>query len=66
MIRSSVASVRVPQAANAAAAAKLLEKKKEFDAVCALERASSLFLERIEGLGEDCNIMADAGQGEGA
>lgn len=46
------------------AAAKLLEKKKEYDAVCALERASALYLERIEGLGEDCDIMADAGQGE--
>ncbi|KAG6829452.1 hypothetical protein H0H92_004512 [Tricholoma furcatifolium] len=50
------------QANSSAAAAKLLEKKKEFDAVSALERASALYLERIEGLGEDCDIMADAGQ----
>jgi hypothetical protein len=48
---------------NASATTKLIEKKKEFDAVAALERASTLYLERIEGLGEDCDIMADAGQG---
>jgi hypothetical protein len=49
---------------NPAAAAKLLEKKKEFDAVSALERTSALFLERMEGIGDDCDIMADAGQGK--
>ncbi|KAF8070343.1 hypothetical protein FPV67DRAFT_1486997 [Lyophyllum atratum] len=53
------------QANVAAAASKLLEKKKEFDAVSALERASALYLERIEGLGEDCDIMADAGRAHG-
>ncbi|KAG6857784.1 hypothetical protein H0H87_004200 [Tephrocybe sp. NHM501043] len=53
------------QANTTAAAAKLLEKKKEFDAVSALERASALYLERIEGLGEDCDTMADAGQAHG-
>lgn len=70
-MRQSVAASRAShgaslnsQANSAAAAAKLLEKKKEFDAVSALERASALYLERIEGLGEDCDIMADAGQGE--
>jgi hypothetical protein len=52
-----------PQANTAAATAKLLEKKKEFEAVSALETASTLFLQRIEGLGEDCDIMADAGEG---
>jgi hypothetical protein len=52
-----------PQANIAAATAKLLEKKKEFEAVSALETASTLFLQRIEGLGEDCDIMADAGEG---
>ena len=51
------------QANAAVASAKLLEKKKEYDAVSALERASALYLERIEGLGEDCDVMADAGQG---
>ncbi|KAG5729522.1 hypothetical protein E4T56_gene4602 [Termitomyces sp. T112] len=48
-----------------AAAAKLLEKKKEYDAVSALERATALYLERIEGLSEDCNVMADAGEAHG-
>jgi DASH complex subunit DAD2 len=41
----------------------LIEKKKEYDAVSALERASALYLERIEALGEDCNTMAKAGEG---
>jgi DASH complex subunit DAD2 len=54
----------LPPTNTAAAAAKLLEKKKEFDAVSALERASALYLERIEGIGDDCDIMADAGQGK--
>lgn len=69
-MRQSVAVTRAShgaasnfQANNAAAIAKLQEKKKEFDAVSAFERASALYLERIEGLGDDCNIMADAGQG---
>ncbi|KAG6920075.1 hypothetical protein DXG01_010143 [Tephrocybe rancida] len=53
------------QANTTAASAKLLEKKKEFDAVSALERASALYLERIEGLGEDCDVMADAGKAHG-
>ena len=49
--------------ANAAAAAKLLEKKKEFEAVAALERASAQFLKRIEELGDDFDVIADAGIG---
>ncbi|KAF8638011.1 hypothetical protein AX16_010643 [Volvariella volvacea WC 439] len=44
------------------AAANLLEKKKEYDAVAALERTSSLYLERIQALADDCEVMADAGQ----
>jgi hypothetical protein len=51
-----------PQAASAAIS-RLNEKKKEYEAVSALERASSLFLQRIDGLGDDCDVMADAGQG---
>lgn len=69
-MRQSVAANRTShgaglssQANSAAAAAKYLEKKKEFDAVSALERASAVLVERIEGLGEDCDIMAEAGQG---
>ncbi|KAG2142750.1 uncharacterized protein EDB93DRAFT_1088690, partial [Suillus bovinus] len=42
---------------------RLQEKKKEFEAVAALERASALVLKRIEGLADDCEVMADAGQG---
>jgi hypothetical protein len=61
--RTSHAASLNSQANSATAASKLLEKKKEFDAVSALERASTLYLERIEGLGEDCDIMADAGRG---
>ncbi|KAF8160921.1 hypothetical protein B0H34DRAFT_698697 [Crassisporium funariophilum] len=70
-MRQSVAPGRASQAASSsqanssAAFAKLLEKKKEYDAVSALERASALYLERIEALGEDCDIMANAGEVHG-
>ncbi|KAF9048449.1 hypothetical protein BJ165DRAFT_1525905 [Panaeolus papilionaceus] len=69
-MRQSVAANRISHApstgagmSSAAAQAKLLEKKKEYDAVAALERASALYLERIEALGADCDIMANAGEG---
>jgi len=57
------ASHGMPVNTQVNAAAKLVEKKKEFDAVAAFERASALYLERIEGLGDDCDIIAEAGQG---
>lgn len=41
--------------------ARLADKKKEIEAVEALERASALFLRRLEGLADDCEAMADAG-----
>ncbi|KAG5638809.1 hypothetical protein H0H81_010038 [Sphagnurus paluster] len=63
--RASHGGLLNSQANSSAAAIKLLEKKKEFDAVSALEHASALYLERIEGLGEDCEVMADAGQAHG-
>jgi len=65
LMRQSVAPGRASQPAGAshAATSKLLEKKKELDAVSALERASALYLERIDAISEDCAIMADAGQG---
>ena len=67
-VRQSVAPTRqshlLPQSVNPVTAAKLLEKKKEFEAVQALERASTQFLRRIEGLGDDFDVMADAGVGE--
>jgi hypothetical protein len=62
--RTSYAAGLASKAPNPAATLKLLEKKKEFDAVSALEKATALFLDRIEGLGEDCDIMADAAQGK--
>jgi hypothetical protein len=42
---------------------RLTDKKKEVEAVEALQRASSLFLRRLEGLADDCEAMADAGIG---
>ncbi|RPD63713.1 hypothetical protein L227DRAFT_359230 [Lentinus tigrinus ALCF2SS1-6] len=64
-MRASVAPNRQSQlpgsVSSAAAAAKLVEKKKEFEAVAALERASAQFLKRIEDLGDDFDVMADAG-----
>jgi hypothetical protein len=68
MMRQSIAPLRqshVPvQPPNAASLAKLAEKKKEFEAVAALEKASAKFLKRIEDLGDDFDVMADAGAGE--
>ncbi|KAF9453916.1 hypothetical protein P691DRAFT_657087 [Macrolepiota fuliginosa MF-IS2] len=63
--RASYAPSQSSQGANSAAMAKLLEKKKEYDAVAALEKASTLYLQRIEALGEDCEIMAKAGEVHG-
>ncbi|OJT12745.1 hypothetical protein TRAPUB_10693 [Trametes pubescens] len=64
-MRASMAASRQSQApgaiASAAATAKLLEKKKEYEAVAALERASAHFLKRIEDIGEDFDVIADAG-----
>lgn len=67
-MRHSLAPNRVSQAgsysnSSATTLAKLLEKKKEYEAVSALERSSSLYLERIEGLGDECDIMANAAEG---
>ena len=66
-MRQSVAPSRTSHALhqlpNPAALARLQEKKKEFEAVAALERASAMFVKRIEGLGDDCDVMADAGAG---
>jgi hypothetical protein len=40
-----------------------LEKRKEYEAVLALDKVSAELVERLEALGDDCEIMADAGQG---
>ncbi|KAF9231907.1 hypothetical protein BU15DRAFT_55634 [Melanogaster broomeanus] len=63
--RMSHATSLASQANNTAALNRLLEKKKEHEAVAALERASALFVKRIEGLADDCEVMADAGQVHG-
>lgn len=65
-MRQSVAPNRatsVIQGGSSATLSRLTEKKKEYDAVSALERASTLYLERLEALGDDCDIMANAGEG---
>lgn len=64
--RASHAQALASQANNPATVHRLLEKKKEYEAVAALERASALFVKRVEGLADDCQVMADAGQGESA
>ncbi|KAI0812625.1 hypothetical protein BC629DRAFT_1280757 [Irpex lacteus] len=64
-MRQSIAPLRqshLPNPSlNGAASAKLSEKKKEFEAVLALEKASTQFLKRIEGLADDFDNIADAG-----
>ena len=61
--RSSYAPGVSSQANSAANLAKLLEKKKEYEGVAALDKASTAFLERITGLMEDADVMANAGEG---
>ena len=70
MRKSSVHSVRTShagsfssQSSSAQAEAILLEKKKEYDALLALERVSNEYLRRLEAVDFDCNVMADAGKG---
>ncbi|KAF8122043.1 hypothetical protein EV363DRAFT_1456930 [Boletus edulis] len=63
--RASHAHALAAQANNPASVHRLMEKKKEHEAVAALERASALFVKRIEGLADDCEVMADAGQVHG-
>ena len=66
-MRQSIAPGRQSQLpshpANAALAAKLLEKKKECEAIIALEKASGKFVERMEDLANDFDVIADAGKG---
>ena len=66
-MRASTATTRQSQlpgsVSGAAAGAKLIEKKKEFEAVAALERASAQFLKRLEELGDDFEVIAEAGSG---
>lgn len=73
MRKSSVYSARASHATNSSIAAqassaqlnaKLLEKKKEYDALQALERSSEAYVRRMEAFDVDCNLMADSGKGE--
>ncbi|KZP08422.1 hypothetical protein FIBSPDRAFT_761336 [Athelia psychrophila] len=59
--RTSHAASSLHQPPNPAALARLQEKMKEYETVSALEKASALFVKRVEGLGEDCEDMAAAG-----
>lgn len=67
-MRQSYASGRQSQAPSQAASVsaqnKLTQKKKEYEGVVALERASANFLKRIEELGDDFDVIADAGKSE--
>jgi hypothetical protein len=68
-MRPSTTSIRASHAPGSQAPpsatllARLADKKKEIEAVEALQRASDLFLRRLEGLADDCEAMADAGIG---
>lgn len=60
---SSAASIRASNlGTNVSSVTRLLEKRKEYAAVNALDKISSELAERLEGLGDDCEIMAEAGQ----
>lgn len=59
---SSAASSRASHA-GFSSTARLIEKRKEYDAVMALETVSAEMVARLEALGDDCEIMAEAGQG---
>lgn len=65
IMRQSVAPIRsslvLSEAAQAAALARLQEKKKEIDAVAALDRATADLVERIAKLSDDCDVMAESG-----
>lgn len=62
---SSAASIRTSHfGTGVSSATRLLEKKREFEAVKALDKISLELVERLEALGDDCEIMAEAGQGE--
>lgn len=54
---------RAPNAPSPAAQARLREKKKEYSAVSALDDAAILCLQRLEGMADNVDVMADTGQG---
>ncbi|KAL1745374.1 hypothetical protein HDZ31DRAFT_82017 [Schizophyllum fasciatum] len=67
-MRQSTATNRTslyPNAApvnTAAQTATLLEKKKEYDGVAALERSSAFMRQQIEDIAEDCDVMGAASE----
>ncbi|KAF8530472.1 hypothetical protein BU17DRAFT_79253 [Hysterangium stoloniferum] len=66
---SSAASTRASHmgaAGGLSSTARLMEKKKEYEAVLALDKVSAELVERLEALGDDCQIMADAGEIHGS
>ena len=63
IMRQSVAPNRASQAPNAATISKLIEKKKEIEAVDALDKICTLFLQRIENMADDFDVMANGGEG---
>jgi len=60
---AAASASRGSHGSSSAVMTKFLELKKEYDAVSALEQASALYLQRVEALAQDCEIMAEAGQG---
>ena len=60
---AAASAFRGSHGGSSAVMAKFLELKKEYDAISALEQASALYLQRVEALAQDCEIMAEAGQG---
>ena len=62
--RASILKGSASSAQSASAAARLLEQKKEYEALEILERLSQSFVRRIEQLCEDSEVMADAAVGE--
>ena len=67
IMRQSIAPTRQSHLSNSssnpAASKLLLEKKKEFEAILALEKASTQFLKRIEGIADDVDNITEAGIG---
>ena len=67
IMRQSIAPTRQSHLSNSssnpAAFKQLSEKKKEFEAILALEKASTQFLRRIEGIADDVDNITEAGIG---
>ena len=62
-IHSRLPRPRLPSPAKRNAPRPTSRQEKGNEAVEALQRASDLFLRRLEGLADDCEAMADAGIG---